>query len=74
MEVLPHFHLIVDMQTPRVDVEAIACQHLEFQMGIKKFEILKVFLVQSGVVDSPMGKLAGMRKYLVAYENLQLPN
>lgn len=72
--ILPHFNLIVDMQTSKRDVAKIACQHLKVQMGIKDFMILRVDLLQSGVVDAPHGKIPGMRKYLVTYENNQLPN
>jgi hypothetical protein len=72
--ILPHFNLIVGMQTSTRDVAKIACQHLKVQMGIKDFMIVGIDLLQSGVVDAPHGKMPGMKKYLVSYENNQLPN
>lgn len=74
--ILPHFNLIVDMQMTLRSVAEIACQHLKVQMGIKDFMILRIDLLQSGVVDAPNGngKMPGMKKYLVTYENNSLPN
>lgn len=72
--ILPHFNLIVDMQMPLRSVAKIACQHLKVQMGIQDFMILRIDLLQSGVVDAPNGKMPGMKKYLVTYENNSLPN
>lgn len=67
--ILPHFNLIVDMQTSKRDVAKIACQHLKVQMGLDDFMIVRIDLMQSGTVDAPNGKMDGMNKYLVAYEN-----
>lgn len=72
--ILPHFNLIVDMQMPLQSVAKIACQHLKVQMGIMDFMILRIDLLQDGIVDAPNGKMPGMKKYLVTYENNSLPN
>lgn len=73
--VLPHFQFIIDMRAPRSDVMMLAGKHLEVQMGLRDFEIIRIDLLESGNVESPDGKMMpGMARYLIAYENNQLPN